>query len=453
MNSKQKMVCVPVYQSTLREIRESFKVPIDERLQDQGLLVPATDYDMSRIPEHLRVIGVARPGVAVHMPNVTDIVASPLQHDTDLGPEYAVFTKPANLSRSTDIKKRAPDAYFMGKQKYDLDKSSLSFIRKCSNLLQRLEKPLKLGIPEVLSFLEVINGIPGTNINGCNAKTSPGWPWVKLPGSGKMKVLQKFPPELGECGDKTRLTLCDCEECYYRSISKRDASYLSEMPFVLMPKRFFRIRLDKCLAKVKKGIIPNWIYTTIPKDELRDAKVIDEMNKTRYILVSPFDQYIIMTMYFGAWINDVKSQTPLGPNMVGTNMLGIDMQFAWQHLNEVANIGFICGDYKGFDIRLFRELRAGTGEVVRFRMASCYGTELDALRKFLWESGMTIVAIHGNFVYVRTDGKASGDFVTAEENGENNKLMVFCSFMYLAHKNKLTTVESIASWKTAVRGI
>jgi hypothetical protein len=459
--ARHKMAAVPIFREQLDQLYSAYygvENPIvdyrlqDENLQEESHVEPAQPEDIKHFPDYLRVISKVNKGYSIHMPEKSDIYPSVLQK-MDLPPEFKVITKPANLSIRSDPLGRRPDAYFLGKQRYDCDKSATRFIHLCGNLLGTYEaKPLLVNVPSRLSPIEVINGVPASNVNGCNQTTSPGWPWVKLPGVGKRKVLDVYPPELGECGDETKLTACECPKCVDRYLTPRERSYLPDWGKVLVPKPFFKKRILECIELLEKKCVPNWIYTTVPKDELRDINDIDTLNKTRYIQVCPFDQYIVTIMYFGGWLNTVKTEAPLGPSMVGTNVQGMDFQYMWIKLNEIVNPNFICGDFKGFDIRLFRELREITGKNICDRMHRAYGNELhDSIRRTLWEASLTIVALHGNLIYARSDGKPSGDPFTAEENSENNKLMVFSIFIYTGIQRGYSRTELLGLWQYGVR--
>jgi len=220
----------------------------------------------------------------------------------------------------------------------------------------------------LFSFEESIVGIPGTEFDSINRRTSPGYPAVVLDPKGNKGKTWYF-------GDGDEFNL-GSESC----ISLKEDIELS-------------------IVRAEGLIRDEHIFMDCLKDELRPIEKVDEF-KTRLISASPLKLLLMYRMYFGAYmlwykINRIDNQSAIGVNVFCEEWDLIAKKFS--RLSPGSSRGIGAGDYSKFDGSEKPIIHNKILEVINEWYGDC--TENQNVRKVLWMELTNSLHIQGNCIY------------------------------------------------------
>lgn len=260
----------------------------------------------------------------------------------------------------------------------DLTKFCVSaVVDAMSTEIQRVE--IGPNVKPVYTFEEAVSGIDGeVYINAVKRSTSPGYPFVHLPGFSSRKEI---------FGDDEK---CD----------------MSKPSCQIMQKRVQRI-----IDLAKQGIAIDHIFMDTLKDE---RKPLHKYHKTRLFSAGPVDYLIACKQYFNGVVAVLQKSRNYCHVSVGTD----HNTFDWTNIvNELhkKSTHVVAGDFEGFDASQAMRLLEAAGEIlIKLSQRFCGSTEEDAfVMRVLLLALYNSVHITDREVYRWTHSLPSGHYLTA----------------------------------------
>lgn len=237
------------------------------------------------------------------------------------------------------------------------------------------------------TFEEAVLGIPNTEFDSINRRTSPGYP----------DVVQK-PKSFKGKG----------KELYFGN----DVDFDLDGDYCVILKE----RVNNTIQLAKQGIRSEHIFMDCLKDELRPIEKADDF-KTRLISASSLDLLILYRMYFGAyqlWYkrNRVYNQSAIGVNVYSQEWDMIAKQLQRFSPGDEKNVG--AGDYSKFDGTEKPYVHNKILEVINNWYDS--NEEDNLIRRVLWLELTNSIHIQGKCIYEWTTSLPSGHPLTPVVN-------------------------------------
>jgi hypothetical protein len=239
----------------------------------------------------------------------------------------------------------------------------------------------------MLTWEEVLNGVPDTTISPVRHETSAGYrfPWC----TGKVPYLK-----IVETPDGNLITLSDFAK---RDLGKREKLLLA-------------------------GKFPFSVAADTQKDELYP---LDKERKFRVVSTDDVADLLLYKKYYGVFIAALRTTHPRGKSQVGINAWGPEFDALAKYLARYGD-AIMELDAKAWDFILPYEMRVAFYECAK-RYYNLWYPELqpDTIRAMDAIARKYCVHYHimGHFVYARVGGQFSGLGGTAEENGFCGRLM------------------------------
>lgn len=246
-----------------------------------------------------------------------------------------------------------------------------------STEIQRVE--IGPNVKPVYTFEEAVSGIDGeVYINAVKRSTSPGYPFVHLPGFSNRKEI---------FGDDEK---CD----------------MSKPSCQIMEKR-----VDRIISLAKQGIAIDHIFMDTLKDE---RKPLHKFHKTRLFSAGPVDYLIACKRYFNGIVAVLQKSRNFCHVSVGTDHNTYDWTNIVNELHKKST-HVVAGDFEGFDASQAMRLLEAAGEIlIRLSQRHCGSTEEDAfVMRVLLLALYNSVHITNKEVYRWTHSLPSGHYLTA----------------------------------------
>lgn len=336
---------------------------------------------------------------ALHAPNVTKIVESPLAQDL---PGSGV--KPALLRKITGPK-GIVDPWTNARSKYELPVKYLDkhVLRACTShyvsdvIKVSVDMPGLAVAKKVYTFEQAVAGLPGVpNFDGISRSTSPGYPWCLRIPKGYRHKTHFF----GEEGDY-EFTSTYCHE--------------------------LKTRVDVVVTSAKEGRRLKHIYADFLKDERRPIDKV-ETGKTRLVSGCPLDYLIAVRMYFGDFTRWYLTNNIRNGSAIGCNCFGPDWTRIVKHLRASSGVrNLIAGDFKSYDGSLSRAVQNEFLELVELYYSRLDNpdAEKDTLvRRVLFEDIVNSKHIVDSSVYEWTSSMPSGNPLTTVLNTFCNNILI-----------------------------
>jgi len=275
-----------------------------------------------KFPGALKVIKTVEKDEMVRMPNKTQIMPS-LISDLLVTPPT---TKPAALKPFLmDGAVRAPIQ--IGIVKFDKPSITLTdedreIMHECAEALAaHIPKPVK---PCILTTHQAINGVKHwKHMAKINFSASAGYGKQNRPGKGKW-------PDY-ECTQCNAQKLCDCKDAEYR------------------PTKEFGSEIERDEQKIRRGEVPDWVFTMLLKDERRPIEKVDQ-GKTRLFSAAPHTHLVLTRKYFGALLEALRDDPSGTFSAVGLNPHSQQWKMLYDRLTRFGEATkFLPGDFEGYD--------------------------------------------------------------------------------------------------------
>jgi hypothetical protein len=395
-----------VSQELLTELRSSIPIPKNHREAqsfaqskeaqcglDPVFLKSTTVDHHYELPEVAVVLGEAK--LSSSLPNKTALRKTPM---------YGKFRVPHRLPAHLRPQPGKPSPYnvFMKKvQMRYIDDEIYPLLGEAYKYLYRdLRAPPGM-TRRKLTLFEAINGVPGV-LEPLDMKTSPGYPFTKLPGytSGKESLF----------------------------VRDSDGKY--------MPGPYLQQMIDDLIDYIEyRRDTHNVIYTDTLKDELLLPEKVD---RARVFNASPVHKVIVDRMYFGVWVAATDYTRRIGDGK--GNACGIDtwsnegtrLMKVWYN-DELAHWFF---DYSKYDTT---QVWSRSSELHCASICSWYNPDPhhvdNRARTRLAEIDYHSVHIVGHVIYtVPGVWSPSGKFTTTPWNGGVNAASSCAVYCYVAKK-------------------
>jgi hypothetical protein len=240
---------------------------------------------------------------------------------------------------------------------------------------------------KLFTFDEAILGIPNTEFDSINRRTSPGYPDVVSKPSGYHGRGK---------------------ELYFG----KDVDFDLTGEYCLILKQ----RIENAIFKAVNLERSEFIFMDCLKDELRPIEKADDF-KTRLISASPIDLLILYRMYFGAYNLWYKRNRINNQSAIGVNVYSQEWDFIAKKLQRFSpgnstNIG--AGDYSKFDGTEKPYIHNNILKIIN----DWYGdNEIDnRVRKVLWLELTNSIHIQGKCIYEWHTSLPSGHPMTPVVN-------------------------------------
>jgi len=275
-----------------------------------------------KFPGALKVVKTVEKDEMVRMPNKTQIMPS-LISDLLVTPPT---TKPAALKPFLmDGAVRAPIQ--IGIVKFDKPNITLTdedreIMHECAEALAaHIPKPVK---PCILTTHQAINGVKHwKHMAKINFSASAGYGKQNRPGKGKWPDY-----ECTQCGAQK---LCDCKDAEYR------------------PTKEFGSEIERDEQKIRRGEVPDWVFTMLLKDERRPIEKVDQ-GKTRLFSAAPHTHLVLTRKYFGALLEALRDDPSGTFSAVGLNPHSQQWKMLYDRLTRFGEATkFLPGDFEGYD--------------------------------------------------------------------------------------------------------
>jgi len=237
------------------------------------------------------------------------------------------------------------------------------------------------------TFEEAVVGIPNTEFESINRRTSPGYPDVVMkPKDFKGKGKELF------FGNEADFNL--------------DGDYC----------QMLKARVLNSIDQASKGVRSEHIFMDCLKDELRPIEKADGF-KTRLISASSIDLLILYRMYFGAYQLWYKRNRVFNQSAIGVNVYSQEWDMIAKHLERFSpgdckNVG--AGDYSKFDGTEKPYIHKKILEVINNWYDD--GEENFLIRKVLWLELTNSIHIQGKCIYEWGTSLPSGHPLTPVVN-------------------------------------
>lgn len=254
-------------------------------------------------------------------------------------------------------------------------------------------------IKSVYSFEEAVVGIDGEPyINAVKRNTSPGYPYVHMPGFSNRKEI-----------------FGDDEKCDMR----RPQSIILQS------------RVERIIKLAKQGVAIEHVFMDTLKDE---RKPLHKFHKTRLFSAGPIDYLIACKRYFNGIVAVLQKARNFSHISVGTDHNTMDWTVIARELMRKSK-HMVAGDFEGFDASQSAPLLEAAGDIlIALSMKFCGTTEEEAkVMKTLLIACFNSVHITDKEVYQWTHSLPSGHYLTAIINSIF-VLLVFCICWMLAMK-------------------
>lgn len=251
----------------------------------------------------------------------------------------------------------------------------------------RSSSPNKL-TPRLYSFEEAVYGIPGTEYSSISRSTSAGYPFVHMSKGGK-----------------------SIKEIYF---GKGEPFQITKEGYKFQEQ--INHKIDKLIHKERV----EFYFVDNLKDEKKPIEKVN-LNKTRMFSGVSLDHYLIVRMYFGAFIhyltvNRIHNSIAVGVNPYSTEWHHIATKFGSKVGTEDA--GFTAGDFSGFDTAGKREIYMSICDQINIWYG---GTEEDStVRKMLFLELCQSRHIRGSMLYEWEMSLPSGHPLTVYINSLYN---------------------------------
>jgi hypothetical protein len=255
-------------------------------------------------------------------------------------------------------------------------------------------------IKPVYTFEEAVVGIDGEPfINSIKRNTSPGYPFVHMPGFENRKKI------FGD-DEKCDMNLTTC--------------------------KIIQRRVERIIELARNGVAIEHVFMDTLKDEL---KPIHKAHKTRLFSAGSLDYLIACKMYFNGIVAVLQKARNYSHISVGTNPNSLDWSIIVRKLlNKSENV--IAGDFEGFDATQGLQLLQGAGKVlIKLSQEFCGTSDEDA--KVMWVLLISLfnsVHVTGKEIYEMTHSLPSGHYLTAIINSIYVCLS-FCTIWQMAFNN------------------
>lgn len=255
-------------------------------------------------------------------------------------------------------------------------------------------------IKSVYTFEEAVAGIDGEPfVNAIKRNTSPGYPFVHMPGFENRKKI------FGD-DEKCDMSLNTC--------------------------KIIQRRVERIISLAREGVAVEHVFMDTLKDEL---KPIHKAHKTRLFSAGSLDYLIACKMYFNGIVAVLQKARNYSHISVGTNPNSLDWSIIVRKLlNKSENV--IAGDFEGFDATQGLQLLQGAGKVLIKLSQEFCGTN-DEEAKVMWVLLISLfnsIHISGKEVYEMTHSLPSGHYLTAIINSIYVCLS-FCTIWQTAFNN------------------
>lgn len=373
----------PLYKEDIQKIlamcpqeatfEQKIRLNLEEYVIQQGCQVPIE-------AEFLRLGLVKKP---VAQPGKSKIEPS-LCHASIQQPK----TKPCLLNKTKiDGKEFDPRAYRLGRlgnytapiKEELIQNAKRALVDEISSVLEPASEHLTSNIKNVYSFEEAVKGIDGEPyVSSIKRSTSPGYPFVHLPGCEK---------RTGFFGESEEYDLSS-PQC-----------------------QLLRKRVEDIIENAKQGIVLDHVFMDTLKDE---RKPIHKAHKTRLFAAGPIDYLIACKMYFNPIVAVLQKMRNWCHISVGTNPYSQDWDEIARSLLRKSK-KMVAGDFEGFDASQHKRLLEIAGEVlIELSKRFCGTTEEDAkIMRVLLVSLFNSIHIIGNEIYQWTHSLPSGHYLTA----------------------------------------
>nr|QJI52022.1 MAG: hypothetical protein 1 [Dicistroviridae sp.] len=372
----------PVYREDVDAILSKFP---QETKYIQIFRQPLNEYpvEQCQVPESAEFLRLGSIEKPLPQPGSTKIEPS-LAHAAYKEPE----TKPC-LLRPALVNDEVfdPRAYRIGRlgnipgtiDQELIDHSKNAFVDELSQVISQTIDIANNDIKGVYTFEEAVLGIDGDlYVNSVKRNTSPGFPFVQIPGF-------KSRQDIFGNGDEYDLSTPQAIE--------------------------LKKRVEYIIDQARQGIVLDHYFMDTLKDE---RKPIHKAHKTRLFAAGPIDYLIACKMYFNGVVALLQRNRNWSHVSVGTNPYSLDWGEIVATLKRKAD-NMVAGDFEGFDASQHQNLLEAAGEVLitlskRFLdITSEDETVMRVLLVSLWNS----LHITGKEVYQWTHSLPSGHYLTA----------------------------------------
>nr|UHK03032.1 MAG: RNA helicase [Guiyang dicistrovirus 3] len=270
-----------------------------------------------------------------------------------------------------------------------------AFVDELSCCIAASKDNLPDSVKAVYSFEEAVKGIDGDRfVNSIKRTTSPGFPYVRMPGMMTRKAI------FGN-GD--------------------------EYDLATIGSGILESRVEEILEKARKGVALDHYFIDTLKDE---RKPIHKAHKTRLFSAGPIDYLIACKMYFNGPVALLQYNRNWSHVSVGTNPYSTDWgEIAKTLLSKSGRM--VAGDFEGFDASQHQMLLEASGQVlIEISRRFLGATEEDIkVMDVLMSSLLSSLHICGREVYQWTHSLPSGHYLTAPINSIFVNLAFCCAWM------------------------
>jgi hypothetical protein len=266
------------------------------------------------------------------------------------------------------------------------------------------EYPRPFDQPQLLSFDEVLRGIPGTMVTSINVGTSAGYPFNLAHKRGKSGFIKIINNE-----------------------------------FFMEPE--FRDLLNDLEEKLKRGIPLVVIWCDTLKDETRPVAKVEE-GKVRLFQGCPIHFLFLCKRYFGSFLAYVKSLASEKPISVGLNVHSLEWKSLYESLNTLDG-SLIAGDFENYDGSIPEEAADVAIEFINQWYND--GQENADVRRLLAKEMINAKHICFDVVYQTRGSNPSGNPMTSEYNS-----LIYMIILYVVLTEDFGLVPE--DWKCKIYG-
>lgn len=392
----------PVYKEDIERIISMFKSYDTVEFRQETKLDPFP-VEQGQVPSDAEFIRLGSVPRMVSQPGKSKIIPSPIYNKIREPKTRPCLLRPAMVNGELFD----PRAYRLGRLgnfPVALDQKLLANAKKAvidemATQISRVE--LGVNIKSVYDFEEAVVGIDGEPyINSVKRNTSPGYPFVHMPGFSNRKEI---------FGDDEK---CDMDRPQAKILQRR---------------------VQKIIDLAKENIALDHIFMDTLKDE---RKPIHKAHKTRLFSAGPIDYLIASKMYFNGIVAVLQKSRNLCHISVGTDPNTMDWSTIVKELQRKSE-EMVAGDFEGFDASQCMPLLVVAGEVlIELSKMFCGTTEEEAhVMRVLLIGLYNSTHITEHEVFRWTHSLPSGHYLTAIINSIFVNL-VFCVVWMLAHRQK-----------------